>query len=487
MAVNNNINPYQVGAVTIDNRPYLQFMQQQIAQRQAKEATLDNYYRDLGKNVTPAGMRSQDVEGLTKKTNEWRDYYAKNRDAIVNPKIDNGKAYTEYMGRYQDQLAHINTSKNELKIDEEFGKIKLDPNKSFILDDPTIIDKFQKHTLPLGDPNRQSLNLAEISTPPKPWDIKDREAYSKYLTTGLTFDELPGKTQNLPGFKTRTPIVKQYSDENLRVIGQRAMGAYDSDRALQFQTNKLTKEVMNDPALHNQLNSVYKRVYGKDAETPKELLAAQAIMDENRKSTEFKDGTDEWGRDNAMRLLKKADDKELIKYKKDIDPNDTEMNNVWYERHYDNLIQQAKDNPAPDKRHHVYTTKGKSLYYYNLISPDSYTMEAFKIGNKYPDRIGVTDDNKLVPIFFKYDDKGNKLTTTGKEGAPSVVDDDYSRPYTRDQALVSMGYRGATKKQLREDQQKIQAGSKKAAPSNKPKTVVQNGHTYTLNANGEYE
>ncbi len=76
----------------------------------------------------------------------------------------------------------------------------------------------------------------------------------------------------------------------------------------------------------------------------------------------------------------------------------------------------------------------------------------------------VTLDNKLVPIFFKYDDKGNKITTTGKEGGPAVVDEDYSRPYTRDQALVSMGYRGATKKQLREDQQKLQSPSKNKTP-----------------------
>lgn len=477
MAVNNNINPYQVGAVVVDNRPYMQFMQQQMAQRQAKEAALDNYYRDLGKNVTPAGMRSQDVEGLTKKTNEWREFYSKNRDAIVNPKLDNGKAYTEYMGRYQDQLAHINTSKNELKIDEEFGKIKLDPNKSFILDDPTIIDKFQKHTLPLGDPNRQSLNLAEISTPPKPWDIKDREAYSKYLTTGLAFDEKPGRTENLPGFKTRTPIIKQYSDENLRVIGQRAMGAYDSDRALQFQTNKLTKDVMNDPALHNQLNSVYKRVYGKDAETPKELLAAQAILDENRKSTEYKEGKDEYGMQLALQKIKQADAKELIKYKKDIDPNDTDLTNAWVDRFLDLTVEEAKQKPKARFRYEG----GKTVDEYD-VPLDPTLSKALSFGKTDPDALRVDDNGKFRRIVYLRDKDGNVLKD---QRGWNLIDKTYSEPLiSRTQVEVALGKKTLTPKNFN----KYGEGKFPGKKESKPKTVIQNGHTYTLNeTTGEYE
>jgi hypothetical protein len=289
--------------------------------------------------------------------------------------------------------------------------------------------------------------------PPKPWDIKDREAYSKYLTAGLTFDELPGKTENLPGFKTRTPIVKQYSGENLRVIGQRAMGAYDSDRALQFQTNKLVKDAMNDPQLHNQLNTSFKQAYGKDAESPKELLAAQAILNENRKATEYKEGKDDLGMQLFMEKIRHANAKDLAKYKKEIDPNDTDMNNVWYQAHLDKRIEEAKGG----ERRHMYRN-GKSLGYYRVIKPDAFTAKAFARDIGEPDKWGVMEGSgDIIPIFYKYDK--DKKIEKDSYGNP-VINELYSQPMSYDQALINLGYRGATKKQLGKDLQGINSGKK---------------------------
>lgn len=485
MEINTNINPWAVGAVVLDQRPYLQFFQQQMAQRQAKETALDNYFRDLGKNVTPAGMRAQDVDGLTKKTNEWRQFYSQNKDAISNPRVDNGKAYTEYMARYQDQLAHIEQSKRALKTTDELNKTRLSPNSSYILDDPGIIDKIQLHDKPIGDPTRQDIDIATLAVPPKPWDIKDREAYSKYLTAGLPFDETPGKTETLPGFKTRTPIIKQYSPESLQAIGQRAMGAYDSDRSLQFQTNSLVKEVMNDEGLHNQLNNAFKQVYGKDAETPKELLAAQAILTENRKATKVEEGEDKLGMQLFMEKIKHANAKDLAAYKKQIDPNDTELNNVWYQRHLDNIIEGSKEG----ERRHMF--KGnKSLGYYRVIKPDAFTAKAFARDIGEPDRIGVSESGEIVPIFYKYDQKTKELETTST-GAP-VINELYSKPMSYEQALINLGYRGTTKKQLGKDLQNIRPSQTTNVahplPTGRPRTVKQGGHTYTWNdQTGNYE
>lgn len=148
----------------------------------------------------------------------------------------------------------------------------------------------------------------------------------------------------------------------------------------------------------------------------------------------------EWARKQQMENIQLANAKELAQFKKDIDPNDTDMNNVWYEAHLKNLIEGAKTG----ERRHMF--KGKnSLGYYNVIKPDAFTAKAFARDIGEPDRIGVNDKGEIIPIFYKYD-KNKKIEETST-GAP-VINDLYSQPMSYDQALINLGYRGATKKQL---------------------------------------
>jgi hypothetical protein len=187
----------------------------------------------------------------------------------------------------------------------------------------------------------------------------------------------------------------------------------------------------------------------------------------------------EFKRQQMMQRIKLADAKELAQFKKDIDPNDTDMNNVWYEKHLDNLIEGSK---AGERRHMFKGTK--SLGYYQVIKPDAFTAKAFARDIGEPDRIGVNDKGEIIPIFYKYDDK--KQIEKTKNGDP-VINDLYSQPMSYEQALVNLGYRGATKKQLGKDLQNVKP-KQKSPSAGKPKTVVQNGHTYTLNeSTGEYE
>lgn len=470
---------YNEGAAIFDSRPYLQFYQQQLARKQAKEDALDNYFRDLGKNVTPTGMRNQDIPNLTAKTNEWRQFYAQNKDRITNPRLDGGKAYSEYMSRYQDQLAHIEQSKRALKTTDELNKTRLNPQTSFILDDPNIVDKIKSHDLPIGDQNRQDIDIATLAVPPKPWDIKDKEAYSKYLTAGLQYDELPGKTQYLGNFKIQTPVSKQYSDENLRVIGSRAASAYDSDRALQFQTNRLMKDVMNNQGLHDQLNSTYKKLYGKDIETPQELLAAQAIQSENRKSTEFKREDDKFGMSKALEAIRFGHQKQLKK-------SDQDAANNWVVNFMGQRIGAAKSGqptPIPNPDNPI----GVTMAY--EISPDAVMMKGLARNNQEPDRVYVTADNKIMPVFYKYqedhDEKGKKIGVSIKTDASGnpEMDKDLSKPMDLDQAYLSLGYRGETKKKLGETMSGVYDQS---APKQQTKYNLE-GKTYShaqLNAMG---
>ena len=177
--------------------------------------------------------------------------------------------------------------------------------------------------LPINDPNRKRLDIASLAIPPKPLDVKEMDAYNKYLTGGVPHDKIPGQVENLGGFKTRTPIITQYSPENQRVIGQHAMNAYDTDRRWRYEADKTFKQLMADPEMYKQYNTVYKSLYGNDIDSPREAWAAKGVLDNNMKATEFKEGTDEWGKMVAMQRIRQADAKELVRFKKQIDPDDT--------------------------------------------------------------------------------------------------------------------------------------------------------------------
>lgn len=164
-------------------------------------------------------------------------------------------------------------------------------------------------------------------------------------------------------------------------------------------------------------------------------------------------------KEKRMEAIRHANAKDLIDYKKKIDPNDTELNNVWYESYLDNIMKDAKKS---GERHHIFNPNtGKSELYYNMIKPDPFLLKSLSVGNVTPDRVGVTEAGEIIPIFIKYDDKGKPIMA-GKEGQKQTpaLDENYSQPMTREQALVNMGYRGSTKKQLKEDQQKIQKENK---------------------------
>lgn len=441
-------NPWSAGAVVFDQRPFLAFYERQAARQQAKEDALDNYFRDLGKNVTSAGMRSQDVPVLLQKNKEWQNFYGQNKAAILNPKLDNGKAYSEYMNRYQDQLGAINESKGALKSMDEIGKMKLNPQMSYVFDDPNFMNEIQQHELPIGDPNRKGINLATISLPTKPLETKDWEAYNKYLTGGIPHDKIPGATENIGGFKTRTPVYTQFNPEQQLRIGEHAMNAYDTDKRWRMEAVKEFKELQNDPVRFEQLNKVYKSLYGGDIDNPKEAWVAKGIFDNNMKATEYKEGKDDLGREMYLMKIRQANAKDLIKYKKEIDPEDKDMNNVWYQSYLDNVINDAKQS---GERRNYYESGGKSIAYYNVINPDPFLMKSFARGGSEPERLGITDDGKIIPIFYKYTKDGVVKHTEGPDKGRPQVDMDMSRPMTYDQALVNMGYRGRTKKQLGED------------------------------------
>src|SRR5574342_456627 len=146
---------YNEGAVVFDSSPTVRLQEQLVRKEEAKQEALDKYFTDLNKSFNPAGMRNQDTEGFMLKTNELRNFYSQNKDAIRDPRKDMGKSQNEYFSRYQDALNYINQSKQEGEKIKSLATILADPDKRARIPE-SVIQNMSAHDLPLLDPNRKS-------------------------------------------------------------------------------------------------------------------------------------------------------------------------------------------------------------------------------------------------------------------------------------------------------------------------------------------
>lgn len=454
MATTGYINPWSAGAVVFNTQPYAAFYERQMLRQQAKQDALENYFKDLGKNVTSAGMRSQDVPVLLQKNKDWQQFYMQNKAAILNPKLDNGQAYSQYMSGYQDQLGLTSESKNEAKKDQDLSKLRFNPEAKHIFDDPKFIEDKELDDLPIGDPRRKRFDLLTAALPPKPIGVKELESYNKYLTGNIPFDKIPGEVENIGGFKTRTPIYTQYSAENQMKIGANAADAYDTDRTWRNEAVKFFNQITHDPIELDRYNKVYQSLYGNEIDNPREAWIAKGIADNNMKATEYKEGKDE----KALLDYKFAQDKvmEGIKFghQKQLKKEDQSLVDNWIVNYWGQRIGDAKAK-KPQKFGDPNNPLTIKIGY--ELEPDRVMMEGLSRNGVQPDAVFVTADNKIMPVFYKTrpitDDKGNIIQGAGNEvvtdenGDP-VIDKDFSKPMRLDQAYLSLGYRGQTKKDL---------------------------------------
>lgn len=158
---------YTGGATVLDSSPIADMYHQYSMRKIARDEALEDYFRNLNKSVNPQGVRNQDIEGLTKKQNEWQQFYLQNKQAIKNPKIDNGKAYSEYQSRYRDMQNYIQQSKNATAVSDDLAKMRMNQNMSYVFDDDSIVTQIADHDKPLTDPTRKDVNIQQLSIQPK--------------------------------------------------------------------------------------------------------------------------------------------------------------------------------------------------------------------------------------------------------------------------------------------------------------------------------
>ncbi len=427
---------YTGGAVVADTSPLVQLQHQYNMKQAARDEALDDYFRNLNQSINPKGVRNQDIEGLTLKQDEWQKFYLQNKQAIKNPRIDGGKALTEYQGRFNDMRNYIEKSKNAAAIAEDLAKAKLNPNLGYMFEDDEIITRIADHDKPLLDPTHKTVNIQELSIQPKPIDVKEWQAMQKSAAAGLKPSEEVDKIEVDPKtLDTITTVKKKYSNEDLAAAGNRMKSLYQLDRRVRHSVDK---NLLNVPNVA-ELNEAHKSVYGKNVETPADLLAAQTILGLQTEGTIQKRTPGSLEQKKFIEGLRQANRTALVNMRHQIKQMDKAQEGLWLGEYTQRLYDDAKSAGTAKQR-----LGSGAIVEEPQIPIDALSAKALARGGTEPDFIRITADGKIRPVFYKYDKDGKPIRT--KEGWYEV-DEILSQPISAETFKLNLSKHTQTAKQ----------------------------------------
>jgi hypothetical protein len=266
-------NLYTAGAVPIDIQQGQNFATQLALKQQAREDSLNEYFQNTAKDINPEGIRAQDTPGFMDKYNAFTDFYAQNRQAIQNPRLDGGQALAEYNSRHQDMLGYAEQSKNAQAVHQELWKAKSNPATSYMFNTPDAIPAIQAHELPLNDPGHKPLDLDEMRMNAQPLGVKDLNA----IHTGLLKDMQRTPTGNpVSDGQGNAYQAWDYSPQAKQDYLTRAQHYYISDPKIRYSA----QGIVNDPNRYAQAQNAFLKITGRTPNNEAELYAGeQAAMD----------------------------------------------------------------------------------------------------------------------------------------------------------------------------------------------------------------
>jgi hypothetical protein len=257
------INPYKRGvAIDISSKPTQMLIQLQ-QKEQAKNEALDKYFMDYDKNITPAGMRNIDIEGLMKRKNEAKQYYFQNKEAIRRPELDNGRAYSQFMGMNTDQLGFVSKSKEQTGKAKALSTATMNANQKKQIIADGVKDALILNELALDDPRRVDFDIANF----RAYDAYDDK---KFMENVWGKEELPTKIVNkdIGNGKFIPETYHLKIPEMAQLAPQRLQSAEISTRSYVRNNEgaiKYFNTLMEDPIMLKEANKAYQEYKGPNA------------------------------------------------------------------------------------------------------------------------------------------------------------------------------------------------------------------------------
>ena len=170
---------------TLNPLPYVNIALQARQRRQAREDALNNYYNKLPDTLNDKGIRDAEIPIINDYKSKIMEFGVKNRDALKNPKVDNGAAQLALQKLMRDAAGVARMSQNAAKADLEAGKFFLNKDNAYALNNDAYLNEHHASTLPVTDPNYKQLDLQKYATN-RPFDemtfvkdIKGKIPYSE--------------------------------------------------------------------------------------------------------------------------------------------------------------------------------------------------------------------------------------------------------------------------------------------------------------------
>ena len=440
MATLNLHNPeglYSGGSVSINALPYARMAMDARERKQARQDSIDKYYQQLPNTINDKGVRDQEIPIINQYRDAIFEYGLKNKDALRNPKLDNGKAQYE-LNKLMGQAKNVaRLSQDAAKEDLEIGKLWLSKDNRWVVDDDEFIAANQRHNLPVTHPDFKKVDIPLILQG-RPFD---QTAFRKELKD-FKYSEgaptiTPHPTDKLMEVVTSNPIL---GEETKQSIYNFAADKFHSNRGFR---KKIETQLAGTGQL-SELKSVFQKTFGRPIESDEDIAAAYTISQLPTSSTRAKVIANkdavmdrqmaEWKLKEGIR---QANRRELFGMREAAKAAGEEANDLWVESYIDKLTSDA----AAGSLKGYYQNKNGVRVKDDRIQLDPVLAKVLTKDGVSPDQFAVQQDGQYRPIFYKRDKDGKVLT---EKGLP-VVDEIASVPMSKEQFKLVLGGKAGVK------------------------------------------
>jgi len=277
-----NTNPYASEAVVFDSSAPVQYYLQQQAHQAAKEEATDKYLQGM-LEVDDKGMRNNERPDLIGMRTKLQDQYIKNRDLILHPEKDNGKALLEYRGAIQGMKSFVNKSAAEKEEDKRIATLSDWAKKEGLKTPDDVMNVIQKRNYSINDPrfhkDPQAMTggytSSDIEPFYKPFGTKEQTQWIDATMSGIKPDEVehPNKKPIVKDGLLYTYKINQFGKDKLAQIGNSANTLYDNVPA----AKRYFESEFKDPNELIKYNQIFKNQYGKDIQNPRDVAVAWTL------------------------------------------------------------------------------------------------------------------------------------------------------------------------------------------------------------------
>lgn len=443
---------------------YVTQQQRQLRQQQENQALDQMFQKEF------ANIRSVDTPDVV---NSYNRYKQLKKNLLFNKDLQRDPmAYNQAQQAANEAFSNMNQQINQSREVKDMVKTMTS-------------DRFKNPDAYADDYGQRvmALNSTPVSGLGATPDLVNWDNY-RYQGSNTNFNDIvskvygqnrkivgPEEALDKQGIQFRSPVYEYGTPPGQVYEGLINSLDHKTERDAAYKWKQLTPEVVQ--GIEKQYNSIPQTKWeqmgltgpqkidlrgGSDAEKYMRLLAMQNAVNTSPRLVNYENRTSEkakmdlqYARDKEMAALKQKNAKELIQYKKDIDPNDKDLNDLWVTTYVGKLKDEAlSKSPSPYKY-----SSGATKQEYD-IPVDPVLGKALSVGNVEPDAVRVDKDGKFRRVFYKRYQKGDVMPAGKSEGdiittgnGNAAVDETLSRPQlTQDQIELALGKRALTGKQL---------------------------------------